>query len=172
MVLVGPTVLFSSPGIWSVLWIRIQILPSSSNNSIKKSLDFVIFWFVTSLIFLSLKNVNVPSKSNSKKDLQSIFSLFASWRPLWAGSGSRSQLYGSSDPCQNVTEPQHCIWYRIWHEFGLCIEQRMTDICYVKKYLFNTASSAVLQITLCRRMLQMNLTHDSCNVCIGCQTLG
>jgi hypothetical protein len=47
---------------------QIRILPLSRKNS-KKNIDS--YCFVTSLIFLSLKNyINVPSKSNKKKNLE------------------------------------------------------------------------------------------------------
>ncbi len=73
-----------------------------------KTLIFTVLWLLYD--FLSLKNdVNLPSKSNQQKNF-----LWASWRPLTNRTGSRRRLYRSADPdpYQNVTDPQHCLWFR------------------------------------------------------------
>ncbi len=78
--------------------------------------------------FLPLKNnVNVASKSNSKKNLEEtnfllpfrLTKIAGSRAESGAGFGSRSgsvsQRHGSADPCldpgpyQNVTDPRHCL---------------------------------------------------------------
>ncbi len=62
-----------------------------------------------------MKNdVNVPSKSNKKKNFKKISFLFASLRSMTkiAGSGFISQRHRFADPDpdphQNVMDPEHC----------------------------------------------------------------
>ncbi len=90
---------------------------SSRHHAVRKPLIPTVLWLLYD--FLSVKiNVNVPSKSNKKKNLGKNNFLLASWRSLtqraWSGSGavSVSQRYGTEDQdpdsYQNVTDPEHC----------------------------------------------------------------
>ncbi len=88
----------------SEVWIRIRY------HQAKKNLDS--YCFVTYFWLLSLKNiVNVPSKSNKQKNFFKISFLLASWRSMTKIAGSRSgsisQRHGSTDPHQNVMDPEH-----------------------------------------------------------------
>jgi hypothetical protein len=94
--------------------------PDPDPSMIKQNLDS--YCFATSLLTLFLKNaVNVPSKSNTQKNVEKNSFFLASGRSMTkiAGSGAESgygagsigQRHGSADsePYQNVPDPQH--WY-------------------------------------------------------------
>ncbi len=69
--------------------------------------DLYSYCFVTSLGLFIFKKW---CKCSFKKIISNIFSCLPSWRSLTkiAGSWSVKQRYGSPDPDQIVTDPQHC----------------------------------------------------------------
>ncbi len=77
---------------------EIRVLPSSSRNRQLEKSSFLLFYdFFVTLESWSLKtDVNVPSKSNKKKNRLKIYFLLPSWRFLtkrswsWTGSGTES----------------------------------------------------------------------------------
>jgi hypothetical protein len=82
---------------------------------------------VTLFDFLSLKNdVNVPSKSNTKK--------------AGSGSGSISQRHGSADPYpdphQNVMDPQHCGHSAVGQYYAGAASVRLEYLQYKEDDLF------------------------------------
>ncbi len=110
------------------LWCQTQA------KTVRKTLIATVLWLFW--IFFSLKTyVNVPSKSNKKKNFFKISFLLTSWRSVTkiAGSGYESgsesgyisQRHGSADPDphQNVMDPEHTRlnyvfyrrrWWRAW----------------------------------------------------------
>ncbi len=111
--------------------------PDPSFDKQKQEDNLYFFCFATSLWLLSLKNdenVGYLQKVISKKSREKIFLLSVSWRSLTKreGSGSFSQMYGSTDPYQNITVPEHWLkgklsWPMSWFNLQWTCYQMLFD---------------------------------------------